>query len=167
MSVSLAWHHHGLFVAKTLLGDWTVRYSNSYKELKRTEGFFSWHGNWILILWTNKKLKQNISLENLVFNICSEYHLIPTFDILITFLESFIAENPLKSNEKKHELETILRFLNIHIRRSYNPWWRHRMEAYSALLLYVQGIHRWIPLRKASDAELWCFLWSTPEQTAK
>ena len=25
--------------------------------------------------------------------------------------------------------------------------------------------HRWIPLTKASDAELWCFLWSEPEQT--
>ena len=24
--------------------------------------------------------------------------------------------------------------------------------------------HRWIPLTKASDAELWCFLWSTPEK---
>ena len=24
---------------------------------------------------------------------------------------------------------------------------------------------RWIPLTKASDAELWCFLWSLPEQT--
>ena len=23
--------------------------------------------------------------------------------------------------------------------------------------------HRWIPRTKASDAELWCFLWSTPE----
>ena len=27
--------------------------------------------------------------------------------------------------------------------------------------------HRWIPLTKASDAELWCFLWSAPEQKAK
>ena len=27
--------------------------------------------------------------------------------------------------------------------------------------------HRWIPLTKASDAELWCFLWSAPEQTVK
>ena len=26
--------------------------------------------------------------------------------------------------------------------------------------------HRWIPLTKPSDAELWCFLWSAPEQTA-
>ena len=25
--------------------------------------------------------------------------------------------------------------------------------------------HRWIPLTKASDAELWGFLWSAPEQT--
>ena len=24
--------------------------------------------------------------------------------------------------------------------------------------------HRWIPLIKASDAELWCFLWSAPDQ---
>ena len=24
--------------------------------------------------------------------------------------------------------------------------------------------HRWIPLTEASDAELWCFLWSAPEQ---
>ena len=27
--------------------------------------------------------------------------------------------------------------------------------------------HRWIPLTKASNAELWCFLWSAPEQTAE
>ena len=25
--------------------------------------------------------------------------------------------------------------------------------------------HQWIPLLKANDAELWCFLWSAPEQT--
>ena len=30
---------------------------------------------------------------------------------------------------------------------------------------FVRGIHRdrWIPHTKASDAELWCFLWSAPE----
>ena len=30
---------------------------------------------------------------------------------------------------------------------------------------FVWGIHRsrWIPRTKASDAELWCFLWSAPE----
>ena len=25
--------------------------------------------------------------------------------------------------------------------------------------------HRWIPLTKATDVEIWCFLWSVPEQT--
>ena len=27
--------------------------------------------------------------------------------------------------------------------------------------------HRWIPRTKASDAKLWCFLWSAPEPTAE
>ena len=27
--------------------------------------------------------------------------------------------------------------------------------------------HRWIPLTKASDAELWCFLWPALEQTVE
>ena len=27
--------------------------------------------------------------------------------------------------------------------------------------------HWWIPLTKASDMELWCFLWSAPEQTVE
>ena len=43
------------------------------------------------------------------------------------------------------------------------------MEAFSALLALVRGIHghRWIPLTKASDAELWCFHWSALEQTVE
>ena len=72
-------------------------------------------------------------------------------------------------------------------------WWRHEMETFSALLVLFEAVsparcrfqpvlpgaalrrnclwggstgHRWIPLTKASDAELWCFLWFTPEQTA-
>ena len=32
------------------------------------------------------------------------------------------------------------------------PWWGESTG------------HRWIPLTKASDAELWCFLWCTPEK---
>ena len=42
------------------------------------------------------------------------------------------------------------------------------METFSALLTLCVGNspgHRWIPLAKASDAELWCFLWSAPDQT--
>ena len=38
-------------------------------------------------------------------------------------------------------------------------WWRHQMGTFSG--------YRWIPRTKASDAELWCFLWSASEQTVE
>ena len=48
-------------------------------------------------------------------------------------------------------------------------WWRHQMETLSALLPFdgKSTGHRCIPLTKSSDAELWCFLWSAPEQTVE
>ena len=41
------------------------------------------------------------------------------------------------------------------------------METFPRYWPFVRGIHRSprIPLKKASDAELWYFLWSAPEQT--
>ena len=47
-------------------------------------------------------------------------------------------------------------------------WWRHQMENISRVTgpLWGEFIgHRWIPLTNASDTELWCLLWSAPEQT--
>ena len=43
--------------------------------------------------------------------------------------------------------------------------WKHFPRYWS----FVRGIHRfrWIPCTKASDAELWCFLWSAREQTVE
>ena len=44
------------------------------------------------------------------------------------------------------------------------------MESFSALMRnwsFAKGIHRWIPVTKASDAELWYFLWSAPQQTVE
>ena len=49
-------------------------------------------------------------------------------------------------------------------------WWRHEVETFFALLALLCKIstgHRWIPLTKASNAELRCFLWSALEQTAE
>ena len=43
-------------------------------------------------------------------------------------------------------------------------WWRHQVETLSRYWHFVRGIHR-SPvhsLTKASDAEIWCFLWSAP-----
>ena len=43
-------------------------------------------------------------------------------------------------------------------------WWRHQMETFFALLTLCEFTGpRSIPLTKASDAELWCFLSSVPE----
>ena len=42
------------------------------------------------------------------------------------------------------------------------------MEALSALLALCELTgHRWIPLTKASDADLWCLFCSAPEQAAE
>ena len=41
------------------------------------------------------------------------------------------------------------------------------MEIFSTLLALLYGeftAHRWIPLTKTSDTELWCFFLSAPEQ---
>ena len=47
------------------------------------------------------------------------------------------------------------------------PRWHHQMETFSALLALCVGNSPVTgeSLTKASDAELWCFLWSVPEQT--
>ena len=45
-------------------------------------------------------------------------------------------------------------------------WWRHQngsnFRGTGPLCGEFTG-PRWIPLKKASDAELWCFLWYVPE----
>ena len=48
-------------------------------------------------------------------------------------------------------------------------WRRRQMETFPALLALCEGnplVTLWIPLIKATDAGLWCFLWSAPEPTA-
>ena len=45
--------------------------------------------------------------------------------------------------------------------------WRHQMKKIRVTgpLWGDSTGHRWIPLTKASDTELWCFLWSEHKQT--
>ena len=57
-----------------------------------------------------------------------------------------------------------------HFIKSHAPaWWRHQIETFSALLPFVRESTGdwWIPFTKAHDGELWCLLWSTPEQTVE
>ena len=65
-------------------------------------------------------------------------------------------------------LQTTIECDPVHIYR-HLPWWRHQMEIFSASWPFVRAIHRsrWIPRTKASDAELWCFLWFAPEYNSK
>ena len=47
------------------------------------------------------------------------------------------------------------------------PWWRHQMETFfrvtGPLCREFTG-YRWIPLTKASDAELWCIFYVRPNK---
>ena len=65
------------------------------------------------------------------------------------------------------------RFLCIRPRASVLLYWRWliyhdviKWRHFPRHLPFVRGIHR-IPLTKASDKELWCFLWSAPEQSRR
>ena len=67
------------------------------------------------------------------------------------------------SLEKSHWCESCsLPGINMHNFLHYDVIkWKHFPRYWP----FVWGIHRsrWIPHTKASDAELWCFLWSAPE----
>ena len=54
---------------------------------------------------------------------------------------------------------TIFKILTVHD----DIKWKH----FPRYCPFVRGNHRWplVPLAKASDAELWCFLWFAPELT--
>ena len=62
------------------------------------------------------------------------------------------------------------RDLDIYRESWWHIYWNYMMTSsngnISVLLAPCEGNSpvRWIPLTKASDAELWCFLWSAPEQ---
>ena len=71
----------------------------------------------------------------------------------------------LQSNFERYVLNpTVRKKLELCI--SFFPWWRHQMETFTALLAPSgeTPVTVIIPLTKASDAELWWFLWSAPEQ---
>ena len=48
-----------------------------------------------------------------------------------------------------------------------DSWWRHQMETFPTLLAFCAGQLRGIARTKASDVELWCFLWSATEPTVE
>ena len=95
-----------------------------------------------------------------------------------TCISWIIEWNPILKNKKLSDTESIpSKFIKlcekehvdeitlVSITLALCPWWRRQMETFSAHWPFVWEFtgDRWIPLTKASDAELWCFLWSVPE----
>ena len=57
--------------------------------------------------------------------------------------------------------------LYISVSEVIDSWWRHQMETFSRYWPFMRGI-LWssvVSPTKTIDTELWCFLWSGPEQT--
>ena len=58
--------------------------------------------------------------------------------------------------------------IHCSMREAGRTWWRHQMETFSMLLALCAGnftSDQWVPRIKASNAELWCFLWSAWKKT--
>ena len=53
--------------------------------------------------------------------------------------------------------------------RQTQTWWRHQIEPFPALLSMCGEFagHRWIPLTKPSDAELWICVWCEYKRLSK
>ena len=54
----------------------------------------------------------------------------------------------------------------IQMSTSMMTWSNRNIFRVTGLLWWESAGRRWIPLTKTSDADLWCFLWFVPEQTA-
>ena len=117
---------------------------------------------------------------NIIQHIISHMEIIPGLNTRFSdkksdksFLIQLYISNPVRRCMRKSQEQSVYHYMLevvmiIHSREQRvlssglpYTWWRHEMETFSA---EFTG-HRWIPRTKASDAMLWCFLWSVPEQT--
>ena len=103
-------------------------------------------------------LFQNSSLFRVQYDLCFFIWNIMNF-VLLTFSDSVYLHYPFLyiSNFKVNLLKHRSKVHNDVIK------WKHFPFPY--YWPFVRGINRsrWIPHTNASDAELWCFLWSSPE----
>ena len=82
----------------------------------------------------------------------------------------FHSQRPVTRNSwaaQTYDIFSNTSLYQILINEIQRAWWRHQLETFFRVSGPLWGKftgHRWIPLTKASDAELWCFLWSAPEK---
>ena len=58
-------------------------------------------------------------------------------------------------------------FLKLSLKMPYNDIIKWKYFPHYWPFVRESTGHRWVPLTKANDTELWCFLWSAPEQMAE
>ena len=86
-------------------------------------------------------------------------NLIDDFEVRIVGLEEINVgwQSEILMNSLEHQAGHFLHGRFNVSANPFRPWWRHFPRYWP----FVWGIHRsrWNPCTKASDAELWCFLW--------
>ena len=97
---------------------------------------------------------------------CNQFHYKPAAEFTYTY---HIPLLPYVVHPKLHTVHIMMCLLGFSNGRSRRyPWCM--MASSNGNIFRVTGLlcgkftgHRWIPRTKASDAQLWCFLWSAPE----
>ena len=81
-----------------------------------------------------------------------------------------LSVNNLSVKSQQHIWRSGTRRLHLWVRTGLQMRYTHMMTSSNGNTFRATGPlcgeftgHRWIPRTKASDAELWCFLWSAPE----
>ena len=118
--------------------------------------------------------------ENIFQNVF--FKLISWIDTLSNSCETALRSMPQNPSDDKSTLVQVMawcrqaasHYLSQCCPRSLSPYGVTRPQWVKWISFRVTGPvwwettgHRWIPLTKASDAEIWCFLWSAPEQTVE
>ena len=89
-------------------------------------------------------------------------------------LNCLTNEQETKSKHKKHDITHAPARKQISAKFAFHSGFKRMMTSSNGNIFRVTGHlcgeftgYRWVPLTKVSDAEIWCFLWSAPEQTVE
>ena len=151
--------------------------------LSRVDLKGAWQWRW----WYQNYLQTKIALTTCILNLCSQLTrqhnaLNAHYVHLVHCISFFILTCFLKGNflSKSGTLDLVADASSNSLKKQHRMicWWTPLCfshcwcmmtslnENISRVIGHLCGEftgHRWIPRTKASDAELWCFLWSAPE----
>ena len=97
--------------------------------------------------------KERLVLSATIIQLNRTWKEIPWVPICITMILFF--KSRFLGSLESYLVKQFMMILNGNVFRITGPLWEESTG------------HRWIPLTKASDAKLWCFLWYGPHQTVE